>query len=147
MKSHADTVSEDQELIHKLRALQRALCGMMEQQIKDLKIRLDGQTSTNLELATQLQAEKEASQALQAETDKLEEKLKEQEDKALVALQAVELLVEEEISEETIPRKKKKSSGWKRICHFLGLRRKRKDSPHPPSETPKPKQLIHPPHT
>eukprot|EP00064_Thunnus_orientalis_P006543 superscaffoldBa00000685_g6561 len=79
----------------------------MEQQIKDLKIRLDGQTSTNLELVTQLQAEKEASQALQEETAKLKEKRKDQEDKALVALQAVELLVEEEITEEIIQRKKK----------------------------------------
>lgn len=52
LKSHTDTMSEDQELTYKLRAEQGALCEVMEQQIKDLKIRLDGQTSINLEHAT-----------------------------------------------------------------------------------------------
>ena len=62
--SHAERVSEDQEMLNKLRAEQEALHQTMEQQSKNLKTRLEQQTSTNLELATQLQAEKEASQAL-----------------------------------------------------------------------------------
>lgn len=57
----------------------------------------------------------------------LKEVLKEQEDKAIVALQAVEMLVEEDITGEKIAGKEKKRSIWKRICHFLDLRRKRKE--------------------
>ncbi|XP_042290122.1 interactor of constitutive active ROPs 4-like [Thunnus maccoyii] len=111
MRSHADRVREDQ-----------VKCEMM-----DLKKRLQEQTSINVKLATQLQAEREVSQALQAESAKLKEELKEQEDKALVALQAIKMLVEEETTGEKVPGKKKKRSVWKRICHSLGLRRKRNE--------------------
>lgn len=89
---------------------------------RGLKTRLEQQTSSNVEIATQLEADKEMSQALQAETAKLKEELKTQEEKTLVALMAVELLVEEEISVDKAPEIKKKSSLWKRICHFFGLR-------------------------
>eukprot|EP00064_Thunnus_orientalis_P018100 superscaffoldBa00004056_g18191 len=59
-KSHAERVSEDEEMLNKLRAEQEALHQTMEQQLENIKTRLGEQTSTSLELATQLQAEKEA---------------------------------------------------------------------------------------
>lgn len=52
MKSPAERVSEDQELIGKQRAERESLRQVMEQQWDDLKVRLQEQTSTNLELAT-----------------------------------------------------------------------------------------------
>ena len=37
------------------------------------------------------------------------------------------LVEEEEVSEEKVPKKKERCSVWKRIRHFFGLRRRKKN--------------------
>jgi len=74
---------------------------------------------------TKIKAEEEVSQALQRETLQLREDLKEQEEESLAVLQTLKLIPEPEVSEEKLP-EKKRCSVWKRVRHFLGLRKKSK---------------------
>lgn len=114
-KSHTEKVKEDQELIQGLKDEQDAL----RQQLEGLKTRLEELASANLELATKLKAEKEISQALQRETARLKEELKEPKEESFTVLQALELVPEPEVSEEKLQEKKKRHSAWKRILFRL----------------------------
>lgn len=74
-KFHAEKVSKDQELIQGLWDEQDFLC----QELQGLKTKLKELASTNVELATELQAEEEVSQVLlQKKTAQLKEEQKEQ---------------------------------------------------------------------
>ncbi|XP_044033091.1 trichohyalin-like [Siniperca chuatsi] len=110
-RSHAERVRVDQELIQRLRDEQDAL----RQELETLETKLGDLTSTNLKLATKLKTEEVVSQALQREFSQLNKELKEQEE---------EFLPEPEVFEEKLPEKKKRRSVWKRVRHFLGLRKK-----------------------
>lgn len=92
---------------------------MMEQQVQDLRKRLQEQTSTNLEFATKLHADKEVSHVLQTEIANLKEELEEQKDKALVTLRVAEVLVEEDIIGEKVTWNEKIKSTRKESATFL----------------------------
>ncbi len=95
-QSHTERVRVDQELVRGLRDKQDAL----RQELESLEARLEELTSTNLKLATKLQAEEEVSQALQREIAQLNEELREQVEESLTVLQALELVPEPEVSEK-----------------------------------------------
>ncbi|CAK6975846.1 myosin-10-like [Scomber scombrus] len=87
----------------------------LAKQLEDLREQFKELTSTNLKLTANIKSEDENSQDLQ------------QGKEPLCDSQAIEVLEEVSVPPENLPTKKK-SSMWKRFRHFMGLKKRKRES-------------------
>lgn len=144
IKVHARSLSADLDLVRKLKAVWHQLQQMKEQiqilqrdasemersfitEVEDFRSQIKKAASTNLTLPVQIEAEDKDTLDSEQETTELKVDVVKQEKASVPDSQVSDFLVEASVPEENLTTTRKKHAMWKRLHHYMGLAKKKKN--------------------